>query len=138
MRIGGVAAAAGVSVDTIRYYERIGLLPRPLRTTAGYRMYPPGVVHRLGIIRSAQAFGFPLGELSEYLRTRDRGGKPCYDVRQGARRLLDAADRQIVELNAARRRMRKIIQAWDDLLERTPPDKPAYLLETLAKNRTRA
>ena len=71
LTIGKVAREAGVSVDTIRYYERVGLLPKPARTPAGYRTYSPAVIHRLAVVRNAQRFGFPLKAIAGFLRVRD-------------------------------------------------------------------
>src|SRR6476619_4328159 len=107
LTIGQLAASSGVSADTIRYYERIRLLAKPQRTPAGYRLYPPHIVNRLAVIRSAQRFGFSLDELASFLRVRDSGGTPCHDVRAAAGRILDAVDRQIRELVSARTRMRR-------------------------------
>src|SRR5436190_21609477 len=98
LTIGKVAAAADISVGTIRYYEQVGLLPKAMRTAAGYRQYPREVVHRLTVIRNAQAFGFSLREIATFLRTRDGGGKPCQNVHDAARRMLGAVDAQIAEL----------------------------------------
>jgi len=135
LTIGRLAAASGVSVDTIRYYERIRLLPKAQRTPAGYRIYPPPVVKRLHVIRGAQRFGFSLDELAAFLRVRDAGGTPCRDVRAAAERILDAVDRQIHDLAAARTRMRRTLHDWDAALAATPAGRPAHLLERLAPPR---
>src|SRR4051794_3835790 len=95
LSIGVVATRAGVTPDTIRYYERLGLLPRPTRTPAGYRQYADGVVNRLTLIRNAQQFGFSLRDIAAFLRVREKGGKPCDDVRRAAEHMLEAVDRQI-------------------------------------------
>jgi DNA-binding transcriptional MerR regulator len=129
--IGRVAALAEVSRDTIRYYERLGLLPTPLRTPAGYRLYGDAIVHRLDVIRSAQKFGFSLGEIARFLRVRESGGKPCGEVRAAAQRMLETIDQQIADLKATRKRMTHTLQAWDEKLTRTPANAPAHLLETL-------
>jgi DNA-binding transcriptional MerR regulator len=129
--IGQLANQASVSRDTIRYYERLGLLPRPARTSAGYRQYPPTAVNRLVLVRRAQRFGFSLREIAAFLHVRDSGGKPCRDVRAAAQRRLDAVERQIVELVAMRDRMAHTLHTWDETLARTAPDRPARLLETL-------
>jgi DNA-binding transcriptional MerR regulator len=131
LTIGEVARLAGVTPDTIRYYERVGVVPRPSRTPAGYRQYGDGVVNRLAVIRNAQRFGFSLKELAEFLRVRDAGGKPCYQVREAARRILAAADQQIGALVRARREMRRTLKAWDRKLAATPERQPARLLEQL-------
>jgi len=135
LTIGRLAESSGVSVDTIRYYERIRLLAKPPRTPAGYRLYPPHVVNRLNVIRNAQRFGFSLGQLAAFLRVRDAGGRPCHDVRAAAERILDAVDRQIRELVTARTRMRRTLRDWDVALATTPPNTPAHLLERLAMTR---
>jgi MerR family transcriptional regulator, copper efflux regulator len=131
LTIGKVAAVAGVSADTIRYYERLGLLPKALRSAAGYRLYPEGVVTRLALVRNAQHFGFSLREIAGFLRIREAGGKPCRDVRAAAQRMLDAADQQIADLLATRERMQDTLRTWDQRLSATPADRPARLLETL-------
>ena len=131
LTIGGVARLTGISRDTIRYYERLGLLARPGRTAAGYRQYPATIVNRLALVRNAQRFGFSLREIASFLRVRDSGGRPCRDVRAAARRRLDAVEQQIVELVAMRDRMVDTLQTWDQTLARTPVDRPARLLEAL-------
>ena len=68
LKIGQLARAAGVNVETIRYYERRGLLPEPPRTRSGYREYPESDVARLGFIRRAQELGFTLKEVKELIR----------------------------------------------------------------------
>ena len=77
LTIGEVAARTGESRDTIRYYERVGLVPAPIRTAAGYRQYRAGIVNRLALIRNAQRFGFSLREIRGFLGVRDGGGKPA-------------------------------------------------------------
>jgi DNA-binding transcriptional MerR regulator len=131
LTIGDVAARTGESRDTIRYYERIGLVPAPTRTAAGYRQYRAGIVKRLALVRSAQRFGFSLQEIRGFLGVRDGGGKPCHDVRAAAARMLDAVDRQIAELAAARRQMKATLKTWDAKLAATPAGRPAYLLDSL-------
>jgi DNA-binding transcriptional MerR regulator len=131
LTIGQVAQLTGVTRDTIRYYERLGLLPRPVRTPAGYRQFAATAVNRLALVRNAQRFGFTLREIAGFLRVRDSGGKPCRDVRAAAQRRLDAVEQQIAELVAMRDRMSRTLENWDVTLARTPADLPARLLETL-------
>ena len=82
LRAGELARLCGVSTDTLRHYERVGVLARPLRTRAGYRQYPAEALLRVRVVRRALAIGFTLAELSKILRTRDRGGAPCREVRE--------------------------------------------------------
>jgi DNA-binding transcriptional MerR regulator len=138
MTVGQVANAAGVTADAIRYYERLGLLPRAARAENGYRMYGPGVVHRLKVVRSAQRFGFSLRQIAAFLGVRDRGGVPCRDVRIAAQQILEAIDRQIAELKTTRGEMRQTLRAWDRLLDNTPPGRQARPLEALPLQSSRS
>jgi DNA-binding transcriptional MerR regulator len=135
LRIGQVAKRAGVSPDTIRYYERLGLLPKPERTRAGYRQYPPSAVDRVTLVRQALRFGFSLRDVARFMRIRASGGAPCGDVRTSAERILAAVDQQIRELTAARETIRQTLVNWDQRLAHTPVNRPAHLLESL-KNET--
>lgn len=137
--IGEVSEASGVSRDAIRYYERLGLVPKAARTAAGYRKYPQGVLGRLALVRNAQRFGFSLTEIAGFLRVRDRGGKPCHAVRAAGERMLKAVDAQIAELQSARKQMDATLRSWGRTLDRTPADQQAHLLEALDRSpRTRA
>ena len=133
LTIGDVAARTGESRDTIRYYERIGLVPKPARTAAGYRQYRAGIIKRLTLIRNAQRFGFSLREIGAFLGVRDGGGKPCHDVRAAAERMLGAVDGQIAELTATRKQMKATLKTWDAVLAATPANQPAFLLDTLTR-----
>lgn len=132
MRIGQLAAAAEVSVDAIRYYERLGLLPRPQRTASGYRQYPADVVTRVLLIRNAVRFGFPLKDVARFLTVRDAGGAPCRQVSEYAQQLLRQMDERIHELEAVRRSMALTLREWDAKLAETRPDTRAHLLESLS------
>jgi len=129
--IGEAAARAGVSADTIRYYERIGVLPKPLRSDAGYRRYSDASVARMAFVRNAARFGFPLKELAGFLRAREKGQPPCRSVKAAAERLLADMDRQIAELASARAEMARTLADWSRRLARTPEGTPAHLLESL-------
>ena len=82
MRIGELAELAGLSTKTIRYYEDIGILAEPGRTSSGYRDYNDDAVGRLRFIKAAQGVGFSLGEIKEVLAFGDRGEAPCLHVTQ--------------------------------------------------------
>jgi DNA-binding transcriptional MerR regulator len=130
-RIGEAAAHAGVSPDTLRYYERRGALPKPARTTAGYRLYSEEAVARVHFVRNALRFGFSLKQIARFAQSRDAGQPPCREVRAAAERILTEMDRQIEELQAARATVRDALVDWDRRLARTPDGAPARLLETL-------
>ena len=80
LRSGELAEVAGVSTDTLRHYERLGILKKPPRTEGGYRVYPPEALDRVRLIRNALASGFTLPELVRILKVRDTGGTPCRQV----------------------------------------------------------
>ena len=80
LRSGQLSQATGVSTDTLRHYERLGLLPRPSRDAANYRQYPESARVRVQTIQAALRIGFSLLELKDILATRDRGTVPCRKV----------------------------------------------------------
>jgi DNA-binding transcriptional MerR regulator len=80
VRIGELTQRSGVPTSALRYYEQVGLLPAPRRTSAGYRVYDPEVLPRLNFIRAAQAVGLSLTDIREILRIRDSGDAPCRHV----------------------------------------------------------
>ena len=102
MRIGELAAAAGTTTKTLRFYETAGLLPPAQRTRAGYRMYDPAVVDRLHFIRRSQRAGLTLAQIREVLTIRDGGDAPCAHVQRLLTERLADLDRQLAELTALR------------------------------------
>jgi MerR family mercuric resistance operon transcriptional regulator len=90
LKSGELARAAGVSADTLSHYEKLGLLPVPVRSEAGYRLYPPETLARVQMIRSAVRVGFTLAELAEVLKQRRAGGTPCRKVAELAAQHLEA------------------------------------------------
>jgi DNA-binding transcriptional MerR regulator len=130
-RSGELAEATGVSRDTLRHYERLGLLPRPRRTRSNYRQYAPDAVQRVQLIQRALSVGFSLAELTRVLRVRDAGGAPCRQVRALAADKLREIDRRLGELVAMRQLLKQLIVDWDERLKRTPDGQRAGLLELL-------
>jgi DNA-binding transcriptional MerR regulator len=130
-RSGELAALAGISADTLRYYERRGVLPAPHRTQAGYRVYSPQAAQRVALIRSALSIGFSIDELAGILRQRDRGQTPCRQVHQLAKEKLSALEQELCELQALKRNLQTIVHSWDSKLAKTAAGQPARLLETL-------
>jgi DNA-binding transcriptional MerR regulator len=126
--IGEAAKRAGVSPDTIRHYERVGVLPPAPRTAGGYRSYTEATVARVLFVRNAMRFGFSMKELAGFLLARDSGHPPCRSVRDAGERLLREMDRQLSELTAARASMATTLAAWDAKLARTPRGAAAHLL----------
>lgn len=131
---GELADLTGVSRDTLRHYERKGVLPRPLRGHNGYRQYSSEALQRVQLVRRALSVGFTLDELAKVLKVREAGGAPCEDVRRlAAQKLLNVQDR-LRELAELRDDLQKTLRDWDARLARRPKGKPANLLESLSVN----
>jgi DNA-binding transcriptional MerR regulator len=111
LRVAELADAVGVAPDTIRYYERAGLLPPPARTPAGYRAYDPGAVDRLRFIQGAQRLGLRLRDIRDLLAIRDTGVCPCEPAEQLLRRRLAELDAEMARLAALRVQMVAMVQA---------------------------
>ena len=112
MQIGEIAEMCNVSVQTVRFYERLGLLPNPPRKDSGYRIYGEADLKRLLFIRQAKALGFSLQEIREILRMRARGQCPCGSVLKLAERHLYNVDRQLQQLSAFREELRRAVSLW--------------------------
>jgi DNA-binding transcriptional MerR regulator len=130
-RAGQLAKLAGVSTDTLRHYERSGVLPLPARAANDYRIYPPEALERVRLIRRALAIGFTLEELRPILEVRDQGGAPCRKVRALAAAKLEALEAHIRELAGLRDELRSALSEWDARLAVTPTGQPAGLLDGL-------
>lgn len=133
LRSGELARLCNVSTDTLRHYERVGVLARPRRTEAGYRQYPPEAVARVLLIRRALGLGFSLPELTRLLRVRDRGGAPCREVRAMAATKLEQVERQLADLVVLRDHLRELLADWDYRLKVLPEGARAGLLEVLVE-----
>ena len=111
MNIGHLAELAGVNVDTVRYYERQGLLPPAARTGSGYRQYDEPDLERLRFIRRSKELGFTLAEIKELLSlTRDRESD-MRGVKRKAEQRLSQVERRIAELQRVRHGLQKLIEA---------------------------
>jgi MerR family copper efflux transcriptional regulator len=111
LTIGAVARRVGVAIDTIRYYEREGLLPEPQRRASGYRNYGEGAVAQLRFIRRAKQLGFTLEEIRELLALsadRQRGVKA---VKKRAQQRLAAIEQRILELQRVRDGLAELVEA---------------------------
>jgi MerR family transcriptional regulator, copper efflux regulator len=132
MYSGELARLAGVSGDTIRFYERSGLLPAAPRSASGYRIFPREALRRVQLVRSALGIGFSVRELADIFSERDRGGAPCRQVRKLVARKLATVETQLRELHLWRTELRRTLAQWDVRLRRTPRGKQARLLEAFA------
>lgn len=111
MWIGALADAADVGVETIRFYEREGLLPEPPRSPAGYRLYDADAVRRVRFIRKAKELGFTLSETKELLELRVTDTSACDEVEARARVKIEAVEDRIRELDRVRHVLHELVQA---------------------------
>lgn len=111
LRISQVAQAAGVNIETIRYYERCGLIADPGRRENGYRSYPPGTVTRVRFIKRAQALGFTLREIAGLLALRVDAEKSCEQIREQAEMKLAEIDAKMADLQRIRNALAALVMA---------------------------
>lgn len=111
MTIGRLAEQAGVNIDTIRYYERNGLLPAPQRRTSGYREYAPADIERLRFIRRSKELGFTLAEIGELLSLTAERSTDMRGVKRKAEQRLEQVEFKIRELQRVRRGLKMLIAA---------------------------
>ncbi len=109
MTIGKIAAEADVAIDTVRYYERAGLLPEPPRRESGYREYPADTVKRLRFIRRAKALGFSLPEIGELLDL-SNSSADVRKIKNAAQSKLKLLDEKIAELTRVRDGLQKLVK----------------------------
>lgn len=132
LRTSQVAGAAGVNLQTLRYYERRGLITEPDRTLGGHRIYPAETVTVLRVIKAAQRLGFTLDEVAELLQTgRHQHGKPDRGLPERARRKLIEVEQRIADLQVIRDTLKQAVAAGcEDLLDcATEPDCPLPFAE---------
>lgn len=134
LHIGTIAKTAGVSVQTLHYYERIGLLQKPHRSSGNYRLYAPHALRRVLFIKKAQAVGLTLDEIKNVLEVKDHGKPPCRKVAEMAEERLAEIDANLAKLRAFRRGLVAVLPQWKketavervcagefcDLIERLP------------------
>ena len=111
LTIGRLAREGKVNIETVRYYERRGLLPRPPRRPSGYRIFPPSAVLVLQFVRRAQELGFSLKEIKELLSLRIQPGRTCADVRDRAMHKMTDIDQKIRALQAMRKALVRLTAA---------------------------
>lgn len=110
LKVSDLAGKVGVSTDTIRYYERLGLLPPAERTSSGYRQYEQGSVRRIQFIKDAQSLGLTLAEIGELLKIQDDGACPCGHTKAMLEKRLDQVNREIETLLALREELASLGQ----------------------------
>jgi DNA-binding transcriptional MerR regulator len=108
--IGRLAKQSGLPIKTIRYYEEVGLLPKPSRTPAGYRLYASDGTDRLVFIKKAQNLGLRLDEIREILDLADRGRCPCGHVQNLLKKRLEELQQKIADLRLIERRVQEAVR----------------------------
>jgi MerR family mercuric resistance operon transcriptional regulator len=113
LTIGLLAKQAGVNLETVRFYERRGLLPRQPRSASGYRLFPADAARRLRFIRRAQELGFSLNEIRELLSLRVSRTTRSADIRERAEAKVADIEAKIRSLESMRRTLRKLTKVCD-------------------------
>lgn len=137
-QIGELAARSGLTTDTLRYYERLGLLPAPARTSGGFRVYPSQTLDRLRFIKQAQTLGLTLQEVGHLVAYQDQGGlKRCRQVRDLLRTKLAELQKRLAELEEFRDTLSRYLQECEGTLNADRPSQRAEpecpVIETLRK-----
>jgi MerR family transcriptional regulator, copper efflux regulator len=133
LKVGMVAKAAGVGVQTLHYYERLGLLPKPQRSPANYRLYAPQAIRRVKFIKKAQAIGLTLEETKQILDLKEHGRAPCSKVAGLGEKHLREIDMRLAELRKYRRALAQALTDWreEDTTERECAGEFCDLIERL-------
>jgi MerR family transcriptional regulator, copper efflux regulator len=113
LTIGRLAKQAGVNLETVRFYERRGLLPRPPRSASGYRLFPADAARRLRFIRRAQELGFSLAEIAELLSLRVSHGTTSAEIRARAEAKITDIEAKIRSLEPMKNTLRKLTKVCD-------------------------
>ena len=111
--IGALSKRIGCNIETIRYYERIGLMPRPTRTEGGHRLYGEAQGRRLGFIRRTRELGFTIGQIGMLLKLVDGGRYTCAQVKRLTVHHLDEVRRKIADLRKIERVLREMVAQCD-------------------------
>lgn len=117
LKIGELARLTGTGIETLRYYERLGLLDPAGRTAGGYRLFGPEAIERLQFIRKAQSLGFSLAEIQSLINHKRNGENPCSEVRAIVRNRLHEISKKIDQLIAYRDELAAALAEWEKLGE---------------------
>jgi MerR family copper efflux transcriptional regulator len=115
MKIGEVSKLSGIGIEALRFYERSGLLGKPIRSMSGYRLYDEGVLERLAFIKKAQTLGFSLDEIKQIIHDAQSGTIPCDEVREIVRRRLEELDERMREMQRYRDELSQTREEWDEV-----------------------
>lgn len=127
---GRLAKAAGVNVETLRFYEREGLLPQPERTASGHRRYGEWALERVLLIKRAQALGFSLPDIAKLIEAMDDPKADCQDVCAAVEAKIDQVNRLLVQLRA---RLRRLVRLRDACPQTRPLRECPVVEELVAK-----
>jgi DNA-binding transcriptional MerR regulator len=117
--IGQIAKNTGISQKTLRYYEELGLIPLPMRTKSGYRIYNPNIQERLAFIKKAQSLGLKLSEIKQILDIYNQGQTPCSHIQRIISQKISEMDSQIRDLLTLQQDLRKLLYRWEFADEET-------------------
>jgi len=131
LKRGELAKAAGVSVETVRFYESKGLIPEPPRTSAGYRLYPERTVARLQFILNAKNLGFSLRQIANLLDLRSEGSEDCHSVRDQVLQQIAEVDEKVSDLL----RIRKSLEHLSHICDGSDPMNECPILDFLQQNK---
>jgi MerR family mercuric resistance operon transcriptional regulator len=127
LQIGELARRTGCNIETIRYYEKIGMLVRPMRTAGGFRLYGPDDIRRLSFIHRARELGFSQKEVRAMLRLSEERPQPCADIRDVAAAHLSDIRSRIADLRAMEAALESLLDQCAEGMSAACP-----LMETLA------
>ncbi len=113
LQIGEIADKTGVSSHTLRYYEKLGLIQKPSRSTGGFRLYPPQDVEKITFIKKAQSFGLTLEEIKTIMGCSKQGLNPCCDlIMEVFTKKITEFESKIKEMQHMRRRLKCLVSEW--------------------------
>lgn len=117
LKIGEVSRLSGIGIETLRFYEKSGLLERPNRTYSGYRLYDESVLQRLAFVKQAQVLGFTLDEIRQLIEHKRAGENPCAEVREIVRNRLRELNERIGRMIQYRDDLSDALAEWDEVGE---------------------
>ena len=113
LKIGEVSKQSGIGIETLRFYEKMGLLGRPARTASGYRLYDAEALDRLDFIKRAQVLGFSLAEIARIIAEKQAGQSPCRAVREIVRARLKELDERIKQMQLYKKELAAALDEWE-------------------------
>ena len=114
LKIGEVSRLSGIGIETLRFYEKQGLLHHATRTQGNYRLYRAEALERLEFIKRAQVLGFTLAEIAQIIKEKESGNNPCFEVREIVRRKLAELDERMKEMRRYRNELAAALAEWDE------------------------